>query len=92
MITCDVSLQFTNEIYAKEVKTGKTDLVVNDVVKKKSKGYVKKYMATRGPVFRLGNSPAQEDDNPVSSLTTNDEEAIAEDDGQVEGFKEGSVS
>lgn len=74
------------------MKTGKTDLVVTDIVKKKSKGYVKKYMATRGPVFRLGHSPTHEDDNPVSSLMTNDEETTADDDVQAEEFKEGSVS
>lgn len=77
-------IQFTNEIYAKEVKSGKTDLVVNEVVKKKSKGYVKKYMATRGTVFKVSHdSPASQEgmDHVVASslmAPNGDEEAVPE--------------
>lgn len=82
--------QFTNEIYAKEVKSGKTDLVVNETVKNKSKGYIKKYMNTRGPVFRIDHSPASHDTDNVACSMNDDDDDVAEEEGVRDEFNENS--
>lgn len=88
-------LQFTNEIYAKEVKSGKTDLVVNETVKNKSKGYIKKYMNTRGPVFSIDHSPtssSHEAENAVCINSMNDEDAVEEAEVREEFYENSAES
>lgn len=45
-----------NEVYKKEIESGKTELAVNGTVKTKAKSFIRKYMSSKGPVFRV-NSP-----------------------------------
>ena len=51
-----------NEVYQKEINSGKTELAVNETVKKKAKAFIKKsmqaYMSSKG--FKVTSSPTSD--------------------------------
>lgn len=51
-------MQLVNEVYQKEINSGKSELAVNETVKKKAKAYIKKYMSSKGSVFKETHSPS----------------------------------
>lgn len=52
-----IVLQLVNEVYEKEIESGKTELAVNEPMKKKAKKFIAKYMSSRGAVFKVIHSP-----------------------------------
>lgn len=47
-------------MYQKEINSGKTELAVNETVKKKAKSFIKKYMTSKGSVFKVTHSPTSD--------------------------------
>ena len=69
-----------NEVYQKEINSGKTELSVNETVKKKAKSFIKKYMSSKGSVFKVGHSPTSD---PV--LGNHDQDSQNADGGSLDG-------
>lgn len=57
--------QLTNEVYQKEINSGKTELFVSEIVKSKAKNYIKKYMATKGNLHKVPHSPSSHHSNSI---------------------------
>ena len=53
-------LQLVNEVYQKEINSGKSELAVNETVKKKAKVFIKKYMSSKGSGLKMSHSPASD--------------------------------
>lgn len=57
----------THEVYLKEINSGKIELVINETVKTKARNYIKKYMASKGPVFKISSGKGEKFHSQVLS-------------------------